>query len=63
LIRLINYGYENGYMYISQRQGVITCLPAESKWKFYFKKWRHASLLNVDYKICFSNIAQLIKKP
>jgi len=41
LIRSFNQGYEKGYLSISQRKGVITCLPKEGKSKFYLKKdWR-----------------------
>jgi hypothetical protein len=43
---------------VTQRQGVITCLPKEGKPKFYIKNWHPISLLNVDYKICSSSIAQ-----
>ena len=41
LIRSFNQRYEKGYLSISQRQWVITCLPKEGKSKSYFKKdWR-----------------------
>jgi hypothetical protein len=35
LIRSFNQGYDNGYMSISQRHEVITCLLKEGKSKFY----------------------------
>ena len=39
LIRSFKQGYGNGYMSISQRHGVISCLPKEGKSKFYLKQW------------------------
>ena len=62
LIRSFNHGYEKGHLSVTQRQGIITCLPKESKSKFYVKNWHPISLLNVDYKICSSSIAQRLKK-
>jgi hypothetical protein len=62
LIRSLNHGYEKGHLSVTQRQGVITCLPKEGKSKFYIKNWRPISLLNVDYKIGSSSIAQRLKK-
>ena len=62
LVRSFNHGYEKGHLSVTQRQGVITCLPKEGKSKFYIKNWRPISLLNVDYKICSSSIAQRLKK-
>ena len=61
-IRSFNHGYEKGHLSVTQRQGVITCLPKEGKSKFYIKNWHPISLLNVDYKICSSSIAQRLKK-
>ena len=61
-IRSFNHGYEKGHLSVTQRQGVITCLPKEGKSKFYIKNWRPISLLNVDYKICSSSIAKRLKK-
>lgn len=62
IIRSFNQAYARGGLSVSQRQGVITCLPKEGKSKFYLKNWRPISLLNVDYKICASTIAFRIKK-
>jgi hypothetical protein len=53
-VRSFNQAYTRGYLSVSQRQGVITCLPKEGKSKFYLKNWRPISLLNVDYKMCAS---------
>jgi hypothetical protein len=61
LIRSFKHGYEKGHLSVTQRQGVITCLPKEGKSKFYIKNWHPISLLNVDYKICSFSIAQRLK--
>ena len=41
---------------------MITCIPKDGKCKFYLKKWRPISLLNVVYKIGSGCIAGRIKK-
>ena len=61
-VRSFNQTYTIGYLSVSQRQGVITCLPKEGKSKCYLKIWRPISLLNVDYKSCASAIALRFKK-
>ena len=48
-VRSFDQAYTRGCLSVSQRQGVITCLPKEGKSKFYLKNWRPISLLNVDY--------------
>ena len=48
-------------MSVSQKQGVITCIPKGNKDKSYLKNWRPISLLNVSYKIASSSIAFRIK--
>ena len=44
-------------MSITQKQGVITCIPKEGKENF-LKNWRPITLLNIAYKIASSCIAQ-----
>ena len=61
-IRSFNHWYEKGNWSLTQREGVITCLPKEGKSKCYIQNWRPISLLNVYYKICSSSIAQRLKK-
>ncbi len=46
---------------VTQRQGVLTCLPKGDKPREFLKNWRPISLLNVDYKILSSAIANKIK--
>ena len=56
-LRSINCGFEKGEMSITQKQGVITCIPKEGKENF-LKNWRPITLLNIAYKIASSCIAQ-----
>ena len=61
VLRSINYGYEKGSLSMTQKQGVITCLPKQDKDRNYLKNWRPISLLNVVYKLASSAIANRMK--
>jgi hypothetical protein len=61
-VRSFNQAYTRGYLSVSQRQWVITCLPKEGKSKCYLQNWCPISLLNVDYKMCASAITLRFKK-
>ena len=61
LVRSLNHGFEVGKLSITQKQGVITCIPKEGKDKRYIKNWRPISLLNISYKIASSCIANRMK--
>ena len=60
-IKSLDLAYENSLLSVSQKQGLITCLPKEGKPKHLLKNWRPISLLNVDYKIGSPYIAQRLK--
>ena len=62
LARSFNYSYSIGELSITQKQGVITCIPKGNKDKSLLKNWRPISLLNVAYKIASSSIAFRIKQ-
>ena len=62
LVRTLNYAYTTQNLSISQKQGIITCIPKEGKSKEYLKNWRPISLLSVDLKIGSASIAARIKK-
>ena len=61
VLRSLNYGYRNGNLSVTQRQGIITCLPKPGKNRHFLKNWRPISLLNVIYKLASSVIAGRIK--
>ena len=49
-------------MSVTQREGVIVCLPKGEKPREFLKNWRPITLLNVIYKIGSSCIANRIKQ-
>ncbi len=61
LIKSLNYGYSNGEVSVTQKEGIITCIPKGNKNKQLLKNWRPISLLNVTYKIASATIANRIK--
>ena len=61
LVRSLNYGFDQGELSVTQKQGIITCIPKEGKDKRYLKNWRPISLLNISYKIASSCIANRMK--
>ena len=61
VIRSINYGYSVNSLSITQRHGIITCLPKGDKPKHFLKNWRPISLLNTVYKIASGSIANRVK--
>ena len=61
LINSLNYGYSKETLSISQRQGIVTCIPKEGKSKFYLKNWRPITLLNVDTKLASAALANRTK--
>ena len=62
ILRSLNYGYRNGSLGITQKQGVITCIPKPNKSRDNLKNWRPISLLNVIYKLASTVIANRFKK-
>ena len=61
LVRSINDGFQTNKLSISQRQGVITCLPKEGKNLQNLNNWRPITVLNVSYKIASACITNRLK--
>ena len=62
ILRSLNYGYRTGALSITQKQGVITCIPKPNNSRMNLKNWRPISLLNVVYKLASAVISNRIKK-
>jgi len=61
LIRSLKHAFNSGKLSITQRQGVITCIPKGNKSRHELKNWRPISLLNIDYKILTGVLAARLK--
>ena len=61
ILRSLNYAYRTDSLSVTQKQGIITCIPKPNKSRHFLKNWRPISLLNVIYKLASSVIANRIK--
>ena len=61
VVRALNCSYLEGELSITQRRGIITCLPKPDKDRELLKNWRPITLLNTVYKIGSKAIAERIK--
>ena len=57
----LNFGYRTGSLSITQKQGIITCIPKPNKPRINFKNWRLISLLNTTYKLASAVISNRLK--
>ena len=62
LINSLNHAFKTGELSISQKQGLITCIPKPDKPRDQIKNYRPISLLNTSYKLASSVIAARIKR-
>lgn len=62
MLRSVNEAFERGELSVTQKHGVITCIPKKNKPKQFITNWRPISLLNVVYKAASSCIAERFKK-
>ena len=57
LAKSFNESYSKQIFAISQKQGIITCILKEVKFKYSLKYWRPIILLIVDLKMCSATIS------
>lgn len=62
LLRSLNYGFSNKELSVTQKEGIITCIPKSNKDRQYLKNWRPISLLNCSYKLASACLANRLKK-
>ena len=62
VVNSINFGSLLGELSVTQKQGIITCLPKDNKPRHFLKNWRPISLLNTVYKIGSGVIASRLKR-
>ena len=61
VLRSLNHGYTIGELSITQKQGIITCIPKDNKPKIFLKNRRPLTLLDTVYKLASGTIANRIK--
>ena len=63
VLRSLNYyyGFLTNELSVTQKQGIITCIPKGDKDKKYLKNWRPITLLNTSYKLASACIANRLK--
>ena len=61
LVEVLNYGFQNGQLSVSQRRGLLSLIFKTGE-KKDLKNWRPISLLCVDYKICTRALAARLQK-
>jgi hypothetical protein len=61
IMKSINQIFLQKQLSISQRLGIISCLPKGDKPRHFLKNWRPITLLNVFYKLVAGCISRRIK--
>ena len=61
VVRSLNHGFLAGQCSVTQRHGIIVCIPKGDKPRHFLKNWRPITLLNITYKIASGVISQRIK--
>ena len=61
LLGSINYAYQTGQLFVSQKRGIIKLIPKKKTEPYLVKNWRPVSLLNCDYKLATKAVANRLK--
>ena len=61
VLRSINYAFIIGELSVTQKLGIITCIPKGDKPKRFLNNWRPISLLNTVYKLASACISERLK--
>ena len=61
IVRSINCGFRKGEMSVTQRQGVVTCIPKEGKDKTLLRNWRPIYITEYGLQDCFIMYCRKIK--
>ena len=62
VLKSLNYAFVNGELSITQKLGIISCIPKGDKPKRFLSNWRPISLLNIVYKLASTCISERIKR-
>ena len=62
VLRSLNHGYAIRELSISQKQGIITCIPKDNKPKIFLKNWRPLTLLDTVYKLASGTLSIELKQ-
>ena len=62
LANCIHYAFKTGELSIEQKRGILTLIPKKDKDRLFLKNWRPITLLNTDYKIIATVLANRLKK-
>ena len=60
-MRSLKETLNKGQLSVTQKRGVITCIPKGDKPRQYLKNWRPITLLNTDYKLLSACLANRLK--
>ena len=62
VLNSLNEAFQKGELSVTQRLGILTCLPKDNKPQEFLKNLRPITLLNVDYKLLSGVLAMRIQK-